>query len=317
MPSRVLLVKAGYGETLDPDTDGAVSLGDILRSTVLLHAFPAATHHVTWLVDPAGAPLLANNPAIARVVTARRAVPPALAQERFDIVVNLEKHAGLCRALEQISATVRHGFRYDEASKLVRPCAHTRPVFEIVRSAAGKRQNARSWSTLLFAMIGKRYAGEPYLMAAPDVPAPTHDVGLNHLVGTKFPHKRWPDQQWLALEKALSPNVSVSWQEGRNDIATYIDWIARGRSLVTNDSLGLHIAIALGKPAVALFGPTHAAEIDDWPGLTKLTPPQARDCTPCAGGMCLRPRPCISEITVETVASAARKRLALGHAAAA
>src|SRR5204863_481959 len=65
---RVLIIKPGYSETLDADASGIVSLGDILRTTVVLHLFPPERYHVTWLVDPKGVPLLHGNPFIHRLL---------------------------------------------------------------------------------------------------------------------------------------------------------------------------------------------------------------------------------------------------------
>ena len=58
---KVLIIKPGYSETLDPENSGIVSLGDIVRTTPILHLFPREAYHVTWLVDTAGAPLLRGN----------------------------------------------------------------------------------------------------------------------------------------------------------------------------------------------------------------------------------------------------------------
>jgi heptosyltransferase-2 len=59
----------------------------------------------------------------------------------------------------------------------------------------------------------------------------------------------------------VADGFSVDWQQGLNNLYDYIDWINSCKKLVTNDSLGLHIALALGKPVVALFGPTNAKEV--------------------------------------------------------
>ena len=46
---KVLIIKLGYSETLDGEIGKVTSLGDVLRSTVLLHLYKDA--HVTWLID--------------------------------------------------------------------------------------------------------------------------------------------------------------------------------------------------------------------------------------------------------------------------
>ena len=88
---RVLIIKPGYSEMLDPDNSGVVSLGDILRTTVILHLFPSDHYHVTWLVDQKGVPLLKGNSHIHRLLTVNAFTPHLLLSEWFDIVVNFEK----------------------------------------------------------------------------------------------------------------------------------------------------------------------------------------------------------------------------------
>lgn len=39
-------------------------------------------------------------------------------------------------------------------------------------------------------------------------------------------------------------------------------WISSCDYIVTHDSLGLHLALAMKKPFIALFGPTSSHEID-------------------------------------------------------
>ncbi|HLO64387.1 MAG TPA: glycosyltransferase family 9 protein, partial [Azonexus sp.] len=98
-----------------------------------------------------------------------------------------------------------------------------------------------------------------------------------------------------------------------NDIEDYIDWINSCRLLVTNDSLGLHLALALGKPVVALFGPTVAREVDG-PDLIRITPPLDWDCIPCLESRCPHERPCMEYISVDAVQTAVQQLLSQGAA---
>ncbi len=63
---KVLIVKLGYSETLDPEISRVSSLGDVLRTTVILHHFQDS--HITWLVDEKALPLLEGNPFIDRTL---------------------------------------------------------------------------------------------------------------------------------------------------------------------------------------------------------------------------------------------------------
>lgn len=300
---RVLIIKPGYSETLDPDDSGVVSLGDVLRTTVILHLFPPEEYHVTWVVDQKGAPLLKNNPYIHRVLVINPFTPHLLLSEWFDIVINFEKEPGICAVSDHIPAWRRYGFRLDPQSRTAVAYDHSDEALSFTTSVTAKRRKAKSWSSVLYEMLGHRHEGQGYVLGYRPRSGIVHDIGLNHLIGRKFPLKRWPEAQWHVLHDRLAAQYSVSWQEGENDIEDYIEWIASCRLLVTNDSLGLHIALALGKPVVALFGPTIASEVHG-NQLIKLTPPLEWDCIPCLEAHCTQPTPCISHISVEHVQEA-------------
>ncbi len=297
---RVLIIKPGYSETLDPDSSGVVSLGDILRTTVILHLFPSDHYHVTWLVDQKGVPLLKGNTHINRLLTVNAFTPHLLLSEWFDIVVNFEKEPGICAVSDRIPAWRRYGFRLDPQSHSAVAYDYSDEALSFTTDSTAKRKKAKSWSDILYEMLGHKYTGQSYLLGYRPQSGIRYDVGLNHLIGKKFPLKRWPELQWKSLHDKLSPQYSVCWQQGDNDIGEYIEWIASCRVLVTNDSLGLHIALALGKPVVALFGPTISTEVEG-ERLTKILPPLEWDCIPCMESFCPKAEPCIGHISVESV----------------
>lgn len=312
---RVLIIKTGYSETLDPDDSGIVSLGDILRSTVILHLFPSDHYHVTWLVDQKGLPLLKGNSHIHRLLSVNPFTPHLLLSEWFDIVVNFEKEPGICAVSDRIPAWRRYGFRLDPLTHSAVAYDHSDEALSFSTDLSAKRNKEKSWSEILYEMLGFKYAGQPYLLGYRPRSEVRYDVGLNHLIGKKFPLKRWPEAHWQSLHDNLSAHCSICWQQGRNDIDDYIEWIASCRVIVTNDSLGLHIAMALGKPVVALFGPTISTEVEG-ENLVKIVPPLDWDCIPCVESTCQKPVPCIEHISVETVQQAVLELLSAPVAAA-
>lgn len=308
---RVLIIKPGYSETLDPDDSGVVSLGDILRTTVILHLFPSDQYHVTWLVDQKGIPLLKGNPFIHRLLVVNPFTPHLLLSEWFDIVINFEKEPGICAVSDRIPAWRRYGFRLDPQTHMAVSYDHADEALSFTTDSDAKRRKDKSWSEVLYEMLGRRYEGQSYVLGYQPRSLVEHDIGLNHLIGAKFPLKRWPETHWQDLYADLSRDHKVSWQQGTNDIEDYIEWIASCRLLVTNDSLGLHIALGLGKPVVALFGPTISGEVDG-PGLVRITPPLSWECIPCVQSSCIQETPCMHFILPELVSNAVRTRLSGG-----
>ena len=305
---KVLIIKPGYSETLDPETSGVVSLGDILRTTALLHLFPEDRYHVTWLVDEYGLPMLRGNAMIHRILRINPFTPYHLIREHFDVVINLEKDPGICALADAIPAWRRYGFRFDNRNGTVATYEHGHEALYLAENPDYKRFQNKTWLQILFTMLGAEYRGEPYVLGhVPEAP-PDIDFGLNYRVGRKFPSKAWPMDNWRTLHDGLGADYTLSWQPADDDVENiedYIDWVARCRVLVTHDSLGLHIALALARPIVALFGPTIPGEIDDTPDLVKLAPERDWDCIPCMDGVCERETPCVDTIAVERARAAA------------
>src|SRR3989304_5858183 len=100
---KVLIIKPGYSETLDCEVSMITSLGDVIRSTALLHLYKSA--HVTWLVDEKAFPLLKGNPFIHRILSYDHTSVLQLQSERFDTVINLEKVPGLCAFSHSVKAS--------------------------------------------------------------------------------------------------------------------------------------------------------------------------------------------------------------------
>lgn len=265
---KVLIIKPGYSETLDEDSSGIVSLGDILRSTVILNLFPPEEYEVTWVIDKKGAPLLRNNPNIARLLVINTFTPHYLLSQSYDILVNLEKDLGICSLAENIHAWERYGFRLKGGE--VSAHSYSEEALLFTQDPEAKRTKDKSWSQVLFEMLGYVYTNEPYILTH-NVLQEQYQVGLNYKIGAKFPAKAWSKHNWDTLEIDLScKGYKYSWQQGDSDLETYLDWISSCGTIVTQDSLGLHVALAMGKKVVALFGPTLASEVDDYPNLIKI-----------------------------------------------
>lgn len=109
-------------------------------------------------------------------------------------------------------------------------------------------------------------------------------IGLNVGVGTKWPSKGWPIKRWQELIKKLGGEYNLLLLGGPEEIEI-IGQLKRGYKflvdtgcdnsllefavivdlcdlVVTSDTLALHIATALEKKIIALFGPTSSNEIE-------------------------------------------------------
>lgn len=256
---KILIIKTGYSETLDPEVGQTPSLGDVLRSTVILHA-KKLQGDVTWLTDAAAYPLLRDE-RIKRVLFWNLDSAMQLMLERFDVVVNLEKTPGLCALANMVNAWQKYGFRFGDSE--TDAFYETINPFKIYTDPSKKREAGRYWQDVLFEMVGEKWQGEEYVFPRPHTEKPaclSYRVGLNHKVGRKWPNKAWSEKHWWDLAGLFWQGPEMSWQRG-DTLDDYINWLGSCDLVVTNDSLGLHLAIAMGKKIVALFGPTNPAEI--------------------------------------------------------
>lgn len=144
--------------------------------------------------------------------------------------------------------------------------------------------------------------GQEYILGYQPGSTETIDVGLNWAVGSKWPNKAWPAENWEALKKLLEGNYSYSLQQGMDDLYEYMDWINSCRLLITNDSLGLHIALALRKKVVVMYGPTNSNETYFYGRGAVLYPDRDYDCIPCLSPACKKERRCMEFISPERVA---------------
>lgn len=295
---KVLIIKLGYSETLDGEIGMITSLGDVLRSTVLLHLYKNA--YVTWLVDEKAFSLLKGNPFIHRILSYDLSSVLQLQSERFDTVINLEKVPGLCAFSDSINAWRRYGFRFDPENGVALAYDGSQHVLEICMDIENKKKAKRYWEEILFEMVGAKWQGEGCILGYKPQSNVMHDVGFNYDVGKKWPNKAWPMEYWKEVERLIGNKYTVSWQQGLKNIEEYFEWINSCNVLVTNDSLGLHIASALNKKIIALFGPTLASEIYVPNGI-KLLPRIDYQCIPCLCPRCTQSKPCMHYIEPKVV----------------
>jgi heptosyltransferase-2 len=305
--------------------------------------------HLTWLTGADAVPLLLGHPDIDRVLTADPGTLFALRMEKFDLMVNLDRSIVASALAMQIEATHRAGFGYSASGAVVPLDPATRVLVDINRHPSVRAANHQSWTEIHYAIAGldlSQRMSLPSLVLRPEEDAAalawrrrTVVAGERLLlccIGSHVndPQKRWPAGHWrrlwanLARVPGLRPVVHAGPHEasfhtevtshmppGTRDGGVAADLrevMARVRSadaVVTGDSLALHLAMALGRPVVALFGPTNPAFVQPAANAVLLRGKAA--CPPCHARSCrhvatTEPLPCLAEILPDTVEGALR-----------
>lgn len=302
--AKVLIIKLGYSETLDGGIGVTTSLGDVLRTTAILNYFKS--DKVSWLVDEKAYAFLENNPCIQRILVFNLESVLQLQRERFDTVINLEKGPGICAFSDSINAWRRFGFRFDADKGAAQAYDGAEKVLSLCLDLQEKKDNFRFWQEALASMIGKKWKErDEYILGYKPKSAVKYDIGFNWAVGDKWPNKSWPKKYWKDLERSLKKKYAVSWQKGLNNLYEYMDWVNSCRLIVTNDSLGMHLAVALKKKIVVLFGPTSSKEVFLYGQGVKITPKVNYSCFPCLDSICRQKKPCMEFISPGEVRDAA------------
>jgi ADP-heptose:LPS heptosyltransferase len=91
-----------------------------------------------------------------------------------------------------------------------------------------------------------------------------------------------------------------------------IEWIRLSRLTITNDTGPMHVAAALRRPILAVFGPTAAWNTGPYRQLDHVIQATGLPCVPCLKSQCVyrEPLACMHAITPEVVFEKARQELA-------
>ena len=249
---KVLIIKTGYSEFLFNESESnKVSYGDVLRITPILNVYK--NDYVVWLTDESAFPLLEKNPYIDELLPLNFRTAVDLLEEEFDTMINLEKNSDICKFANRINAWRKYGFRFDKKTKAAQAYDRASEILTYSSDINVKKGVNKTVQELLFEMVGEEWKGEEYVLGYSPKTKEVYDVGLNTIVGKKWPVKSWPKDNWDRLEqKLVDEGFSVSRQDKQpesvlTNLHSYMDWINSSKVLVTNDSLGLHLAIALRK----------------------------------------------------------------------
>ena len=230
-------------------------MGDVLRTTPILWRFK--NDDVTWITKNESMPLLNNNILIKTVIPVSET--PGIKNSVFDELYNFDEDKEACLAAINIKAEKKKGYGLKNCSyaPFDSDCEY---AYELSRNDELKfRLNKKTYQQVIFEISGFKWMGEDYILGYKPKSKIQYQVGINYLVGEKFPNKAWPF--WRELSGMLD---SVSVQKRFSTLEEYIEWINSCRVLVTSDSLGMHIALALKKQVIILMGSTSQAEIETY-----------------------------------------------------
>jgi heptosyltransferase I len=276
---RILVVRLG-------------SMGDVIATlpavASLKHSIPHS--RITWVIDPKWDPLLEGNPYVDSVVHLDRRVLASLRKawrelraERFDLAVDFQ---GLVKSA--LVATVARaerifGFQAKDAREAAASWFYSTKV--PIRSYHAVERNLDLAAAAGASNILRTFPLPPGVQEAP---LPEGDFVLaSPLAG--WGAKQWPLEFYSQLAARLRREcgiplvVDAPYPIRLEGVHTHVSSIRgliyatrKAIAVVGVDSGPLHLAAALGKPGVALYGPTDPARHGPYGGtITVLRSPGA------------------------------------------
>lgn len=263
------------------------AMGDIIHTlpavASLKHGFPG--WHVTWAVEPRWATLLDGNPFVDRVVPLDRRSGTGLARawrelraERFNFAVDFQ---GLIKsALVACAARTERIYGF-ETSVAREPLAAFFYSDKVATAAVHRVDRNLELAAGAGALTSLHSFPLPPGRPEGELPADAF-VLASPLSGWRA--KQWPLDHYARLARRLRQEAGIplvlNGPAGEREalagvpdallhlssIEGLIDATRRAAAVVGVDSGPLHVAAALGKPGVAIFGPTDPAQTGPYGG---------------------------------------------------
>lgn len=309
-------------------------------------ALPGA--HITWITRREAVEVLKPNSLIDEVVPLDAEALLLLQTQSFDVVLNPDASIVSSRLATLARAPEKRGFVLDDAGKLLPLNEEAERWYRMGLNDALKKQNQRTYQSILLGIAGLPVSEHPIVWEISPAEAAfasafatrhgLHEgelrIGMNTGAGGRWRWKKWTDEGHVELIRAIvarHPDARILLYGGPEERERNkgLAQLAPGRLvdtgtdntlrqfgalvnlcdvMVTGDTMALHLASALGKRIVALFGPTSAPEIELYGRGTKVLP-EAMSCLGCYRSDCdVRPA-CMQRISVHQVMAALENEL--------
>jgi len=304
---------------------------------------------IYWWLDRRLVPLLEGDPDLAGVVRfeRKRWASPIhwpemwrsvrwLREQNFDWVIDLQ-----CLARSGAFAWLANG---QLLVGLDEPREGARGFYDVVVRRASFHTHAVDWYLAVLPPLGVPvhwnfawWPERPEVAAAVQTKWETNGARWIALQpGARWVNKRWPAEHFaevvrrLAAQspdlrfvilgdaegKSVGETIALAAPErclnltGQTSLPEMAEWLRLCELMVTNDTGPMHMAAALGKPVVAVFGPTEPRRTGPYGQLERVLQ-HPLPCAPCMKPRCVWPQPmeCLTAISPATVVERARRIL--------
>lgn len=257
--------------------------------------------YLTWLTKDTSSPILKNNHYIDRILIYKPDINNQLTVEKFDILINLDKNIDIAALATLLNADKKLGFGLNGYGKIYPMNDGAKDHYNICLDNFGKGiSNTKTHQEMAFETAEIPYNGEEYVFELGKEESEFANdfykkhinndlkiVGINPGASSRYPHKRWTTEGYRSLIERISNEMNVNLllfggleeietskiiksgledklidTGNNNSLLEFASLLNLCNIVVTGDTSAMHLAIALKKKVVALFGPTRPNEID-------------------------------------------------------
>jgi len=296
--------------------------------------------HITWITEKNTYRLLENNPFIDTVFAWEPESWMILRSMKFDVVMNIDKSKRAGAFAMEVNAKKKFGYGVNGDGVIIPLNRQAGYNYRLGLDDHLKfRVNQKSVSQILTEAMGLRFKREEYVLNLTKEELEFCEtyrreaglgqsdivVGFNTGCSPLYPNKKMTVAQHVVLIEELAKrqnlklvllggpedterNAEIQRQVGGRVVNTPTrEGVRRGVCyenlcdvVVTGDSFGMHIAIALKKFVIAWFGVSSWTEIDLFDRGVKLIP-EGLACSPCWKRECPYNLECIQMIDLERI----------------
>ncbi len=304
----------------------------------LKEKYPAS--YIIWLTKENAKDIFRLNPFVDEVKTLESPnLMSDLSLIKFDLVINLDPSPVSSSLASFANSASRIGYGLNGKGKVFPFNPEAEEWFEMGAFDTLKARNTKTYQQIIHEICSLEYKKGRIIFNLSEGEINTgkefavkHSlgkfdriIGINAGASERWQFKKWRKDGYISLIKQLSKEYNCAFLlfGGKNEIelnkellkvaknifdtgsgntlrelASYINLVD---VLITGDTLALHIAVALEKQVVCIFGPTSCAEIEDYGIVTKVAPEM--DCLVCYKNTCDFKPNCMELVTDEMIYS--------------
>lgn len=315
--------------------------GDVLRTTSILPPLKRKYQdaYITWCTRNNSKEIFGNDHYVDEIITVEEDAWFRLSKEEFDIIINLDSSKISSSIASYAKGKDKRGFLLDEKGCVIPISEEANYWLEMSAFDEKKKANNKTYQQIIYNVIGlEEDISKPVFYVEEFLKEQKSNhlkslgfnedrltIGLNVGVGSKWPNKGWHYSNWqMLIDKLKDENYNLLLLGGNDEKQTMDNLSGDNNSLIntgsgnninqfaaivdlcdliiTADTFALHIATALDKKIIALFGPTSMSEVELYGKGIKLKAEEECECF--YQRKCTQEISCMQKISAEQVCSA-------------